>query len=327
MEKGPIFVAGLERSGTSLLYALLASHPNIAMTRRTNLWTHFYNQYGDLADDANLDRCIDVMMQYKRLVKLEPDETRLRLEFRSGQATYARLFALIEEQHAERMARPRWGDKSLHTERYAEPIFAGYPGARILHMMRDPRDRFASSLTRWRTRRGGAGAGTAEWLSSARLGARNSARFPAQYLVVRYETLAGRPEQTMRRICAFIDEPYAPQMLEMRGAQDFRDQGSNSSYGARPVGVISTDSIGRFREVLSTRQLAFIQRAAGTEMASLGYDAVPVRLRGRHRALFQVMDLPVEHLRAATWTAWNVVRNRRGRPVPAYRIVPRHASA
>jgi mRNA-degrading endonuclease toxin of MazEF toxin-antitoxin module len=327
VEKGPIFVAGLERSGTSLLYALLASHPNIAMTRRTNLWTHFYGQYGDLADDANLDRCINVMMQYKRLVKLDPDERRLREAFRSGDPTYARLFALLEQQHADRVGRPRWGDKSLHTERYAEPILDGYPGARILHMMRDPRDRYASSLTRWRTRRGGAGAGTAEWLSSARIGARNGARFPAQYLVVRYETFAAQPEQAMRQICGFIDEPYAPEMLEMRGARDFRDQGSNSSYGARPAGVISTDSIGRFREVLSARQIAFIQRSADAEMAALGYAPVAVRLTGRERALFRLKDVPVEQVRSAAWRARDLVRNRKGRPVPAYRLVPRHASA
>jgi hypothetical protein len=327
VEKGPVFVAGLERTGTTLLYALLASHPNIAMTRRTNLWTHFYNQYGDLADDANLDRCIDVMMHYKRVVKLDPDEQQLRRAFGSGGATYARLFALLEQQHADRVGRPRWGDKSLHTERYAEPIFDGYPGARILHMMRDPRDRFASSLTRWRTRRGGAGAGTAEWLSSARMGARNSARFPDRYLVVRYETLAGQPERTMREICAFIDEPYAPEMLEMHGARDFRDQGSNSSYGARPAGVISTDSIDRFREVLSARQVAFIQRSAGAEMAALGYRPVAVRLTGRERTLFRLVDVPVEQARSAAWRANDILRNRKGRPVPSYRLVPRHASA
>ena len=327
MEKGPIFVAGLERSGTSLLYALLASHPNIGMTRRTNMWTHFYGQYGDLADDASLNRCIDAMMRYKRLVKLDPDEARLRREFSAGEPTYARLFALLEQQHADRIGRPRWGDKSLHTERYAEPIFDGYPGARILHMMRDPRDRFASSLTRWRTRRGGVGAGAAEWLSSARLGARNSARFPTLYRIVRYETLAAQPEQIMREICAFIDEPYTDQMLEMRGAQDFRDQGSNSSYGARPVGVISSDSIGRFRAVLSPRQIAFIQVAAGKEMAALGYAPTAVRLTGRDRALFHLKDVPVENIRSAVWNTRDVLGNRRGRPVPDYRIVPRHASA
>ncbi len=38
MERGLIFVAGIERGGASLMYAVLASHPHIAMTRRTNWW-------------------------------------------------------------------------------------------------------------------------------------------------------------------------------------------------------------------------------------------------------------------------------------------------
>ena len=55
---GPIFIGGVERSGTSLLYALLASHPNIAMTRRTNMWPYFYKLYGNLAKPENLDRLL-----------------------------------------------------------------------------------------------------------------------------------------------------------------------------------------------------------------------------------------------------------------------------
>ena len=167
MQRGPIFIAGLERSGTSLIYALLASHPNIAMTRRTNLWTHFYDQYGDLGNDANLERCLAMMMRYRRVQKLEPDRERLVADFRSGPRTYARLFALLEEQFAARLGKPRWGDKSLNTERYTDEIVAAYPHARIIHMLRDPRDRYASSKTRWETRRGGIGAGIAEWLASS----------------------------------------------------------------------------------------------------------------------------------------------------------------
>jgi hypothetical protein len=326
VEKGPVFVAGLERSGTSLLYALLASHPNIAMTRRTNMWTHFYDQYGDLGHDANLDRCIKVMMQYKRLAKLDPDEGRLRREFRAGPATYARLFALLEQQNADRMGRPRWGDKSLHTERYAEPIFAAYPGARILHMLRDPRDRFASSLTRWEVRRGGVGAGTAEWLTSARLADRNRARFTDRYMVVRYETLASQPEEMMRQICAFIDEPYTPEVLRMDGAASFRDQGSNSSYGAREAGVISTDSIGRYADVLSGRQIAFIHTVARDRMRTHGYQADPVQLSARGRALFWLKDMPFELGRLTGWSVRHGVRNRTGRPVPHYRLIPRQVS-
>ena len=74
--------------------------------------------------------------------------------------------------------------------------------------------------------------------------------FPERYRAVRYEDLASSPEATVRSICGFVDEPYAPEMLAMRGAPRLLEQGSNSSYGSRPPGVIATDSIGRFRVVL-----------------------------------------------------------------------------
>ena len=49
-ELGPVFIAGADRSGTTLLFALLASHPNISMVRRTNMWRYFHQRYGDLGD-------------------------------------------------------------------------------------------------------------------------------------------------------------------------------------------------------------------------------------------------------------------------------------
>jgi Sulfotransferase family len=317
---GPVFVAGLERSGTSLMYALLASHPQIAMTRRTNLWTHFYGQYGDLADDANLDLCLGTMMRYRRIVKLRPDRERLRREFRSGERTYGRLFALLCEHHAEPLGKRRWGDKSLHTERYARPILEAYRDARILHMIRDPRDRFASSLTRWQRRRGGIGVGTAEWVTSARSALRNTRDHPGAYRTVRYESVVADPEGTMREVCAFIGEPFAPEMLSMHGAPEFSDRGSNSSYGRRSPGTITTSSVGRYREVLTPRQVAYVQTLAGDLMVHLGYAPDPVPLRPVGWARFALATVPLETARLLAWRAREAVRDRRGRPVPSYRM-------
>jgi hypothetical protein len=321
MERGPIFIAGLERSGTSLIFALLASHPDIAMTRRTNLWTHFYGQYGDLAEPENFERCLGTMMRYKRLLKLQPDANELRREFSEGDRTYARLFALLEEQYARRLGRPRWGDKSLNTERYADQILAAYPGARMLHMMRDPRDRYASSYARWKVRRGGVGAGTAEWLSSARLARRNQRRFPDRYSVVRYEALASEPERTLRWICEFIGEAFEPEMLLMEGAPVFREKGSNSSYGRRVPGVISTDSIGKYRQILSPRQIAFIQLLAAREMDVFGYETDRLDMSIAERLRFAALDIPVEAAHLSAWRTREMIRNRAGRPVPEYRLV------
>jgi hypothetical protein len=318
--RGPVFVAGLERSGTSLMFALLATHPNIAMTRRTNLWTHFYGQYGDLADRDNFERCFAMMQRYRRLVVLQPDWEQLRRDFLAGPATYSQLFALLEAQYAERHGKPRWGDKSLNTERYAEHIFTAYPGARVLHMIRDPRDRYASSKTRWQVRRGGVGAGTAEWLASARSATRFEQRFGGQYRAVRYETLVTHPERTVREICGFIGEPYTPNMLSLAGVPKFRDHG-NSSYGEQTTSGISSSSIGRYRDVLSPLDVACIQLLAGSEMSRYEYDLDDVELSLGGRVRLAVEQVPVEVARLLAWRAREARRNRKGRPVPSYRLV------
>jgi hypothetical protein len=321
MESRPIYIAGLERSGTSLIYALLGSHPAIAMTRRTNLWTHFYDQYGDLGKPENFERCLTMMLRYKRIVRLNPNPARIHREFYQGERSYARLFALLGEHYAEQQGKPRWGDKSLNTERYADVIFASFPEARMIHMIRDPRDRYASALTRWGRSRGGVGAGTAMWLWSAAMAQRNRARYPGQYIILRYEMLIFQPEEALREICAFVGEMYSPLMLTMRNAQQFRDEGGNSSYGRRDPGVISTNSIGRFRNVLSRRQIAYIERTAGREMASFGYMLDNNDLSVAEKGIYHLLEVPLNLARGGAWRMREAVLDRKGRAVPSYRMV------
>lgn len=319
MNRGPVFVAGMERSGTSLLYALLGSHPDIAMTRRTNLWRYVYGQYGDLSDPRMLDRCLSALRRYKRLVVLDLDFDRLRRDFQDGPATYPRLFELIWQSVADREGKPRWGDKSLMTERFAGLIFDSYGGARILHMIRDPRDRFASVQARWGNRLGGVGAGTAEWVQSARLGLANQEAFPDSYRVVRYEDLVTRPRPTLEQVCEFIDAPFSEAMLTMRGAASFREQGGNSSYGRRQPGAISPDSVGKYRSVLRPSHIGFIEVMAGPLMDSLGYarDGTASARAGLGRAAY-----PLETVRYHAWVLRQVLNERRsGGGIPAYRIV------
>jgi len=320
-EKGPIFVCGAERSGTSLVYALLTSHPQIAMMRRTNFWAYFDQQYGDLNQPDNFDRCLKAMMQYKRLRVLQPDPERLRREFAQGEKSYGRLLTLLGQHYAERQGKPRWGDKSLNTERFAPSVFNTFPEARIIHIIRDPRDRYASALKRWKVIRGEAGSGVAVWLASVRLAQRNEKRFAGRYLVVRYETLVAQPETTLQSICKFLDEPYIPAMLTMQGAEAFRDEGGNSSYGNRQPGQISTSSIGRYRQILSPQAIAFIQQAARRQMVAFGYEIEPLPWSLRERLRFALVDWPLNMARLLAWHSREAYYDRTGRILPDRRIV------
>lgn len=314
-------MAGAERSGTSLMYALLATHPNVAMTRRTNLWRYFYGQFGDLARDENLDRCLAIARRYKRLVKLEIDWEALRGEFVEGERTYPRLFDLIERQYADRLGRPRWGDKSLLTERHAREIVAAYPGARIIHMIRDPRDRYASVQKRWGQRRGGVGTGTAEWAFSGALAEKNAALYLESYMVIRYEDLVTDPVAITRQVCDFIGEDYVPEMLTLHGDEDFRDGGSNSSYGPRGVGVISADSIGKYRQVLAESQVRFIETSLQDSMEHFGYAPSLERSDPGSSLRFWVTTYPFESARARLWEWRDWLLDRFGRRVPSHRFV------
>jgi hypothetical protein len=319
--KGPIFIAGPERSGTSLIYALLASHPNIAMTRRTNMWTHYYRQYGDLSNPENFERCLEMMMRYKRLIKLNPNPDRIREDFRKRQPTYANLFAILEEHYAEQLGKPRWGDKSLNTERYTDKIVEAYPNARIIHMIRDPRDRYSSSLARWKVSRGGIGSGTGIWLNTITLGEHYKKKYPNNYLTLKYEDLVADPEKTLVEVCKFIDEPYSEEMLSMNGAKTFRDEGGNSSYLQRKPGKITTSSIGKYKDVLTKSHVVFLQFFSRTTMLKYGYDLDNINLTFGERIQFLFFDFPINLVKMIAWFGREAILNLVGRNLPSERVL------
>jgi hypothetical protein len=311
MGRGPIFLAGADRSGTTLTYALLASHPNIAIAHLgSNMWTFFFGQHGDLGRPENFERCLAAMLQYKHVQILNPNPDRIRKEFWQGPTTYARLFALIQDHYAEQSGKQRWGDKTSYIERYADPIFAAYPTAKMIHMIRDPRDRYASAITIWPHGRGQVGGATARWLYSVRLANRNQRRHSDRYKVVRYETLVSQPEETLREICTFLGEDYDPAMLTMQGAERFLHKGGNSSYGKHGQGAISTAPIGRFRKTISGREIAFIQAYAKRDMIAYNYVLDPVRFSISDHLRFYFVDWPTNRSRMVAWRTLETLQQR-----------------
>jgi hypothetical protein len=314
-KRGPLFLAGIDRSGIGLLGELLEEHPEIAVTRRINFWSFYYNRYGDLGKPDNLDRCLADMMRYSRIKRLQPQPERLRAEFRKGEMTYARLFALLQEQNARRLGKSRWADKSLNSERYAGTIMAAYPTAKMVHIIRDPRDRFASQLTHRGAKRGKIGGGTSLWLWSAQLAERNQRNYPDRYKVVRYEDLVSSPEAFLQELCDFFDEPYSPEMLRIDQAES--EPGAPAARGTREI---STTSIDRYHGVLSDRDVAFMQMVTGREMAHYGYQPESMDLSRSARLTFYLMDVPLNLARLLIARSQADIKDRVGRLPSARRL-------
>lgn len=265
----PIFIGGLSYSGKTPLRIMLSAHPNILLTRRTYMWNKYYGRYGALVKRTNFERCLSAMMQNKQIVRLDPDLDRIRKEFWAGEPSYARLFGLFHMHYAERYGKARWGDQLGLIERYADELFAAFPQAKMIHMVRDPRSRYVASLNASRYKHFKLGQETRRWLDSVALLRRNQQKYPGSYMTVRYEELMAEPEATVQAVCAFIGEDFVPEMIH-----------AFDSTAAQPA------------VAAHERADQFIQAHAQREMAGLGY-----RLEGRSlslnaRILYCLVDWP-----------------------------------
>jgi O-antigen/teichoic acid export membrane protein len=329
---GPVYIGGLDRSGKTTLAAFLTSHPNLDIPDAgSNLWTYFYGRFGDLGRAANFERCLDVMQRYQHVASLNPDPHRVTREFGAGPPTYARLFGLLHAHHAEQQGKLRWGTQTGLIERYADQVFAAYPGVRIIHMIRDPRDRYEASRALWPEGKGQAGGATARWVYSTRLAERHTRRHPGGYLTVRFEDLVQRTEETLRTVCDFLGENFDADMLVMPGAPERRERLASRRADAATTSItstallanaptatarcglqcpLSTAFIGRFREGVSPTDVAFIQLHAGRLMPAYGYLPVQLAWDTRKWARFFICTWPGQAARMLAWRGREALQQR-----------------
>ena len=272
MENGPIYIGGLAHSAKTLLPRILSVQPNLVISRKTKMWDRFYNQFGDLSRPQNFELCLAAMLQNRQVQSLAPDEARIRAEFWQEAPSYARLFALFQAHHAERLGKTRWGVQLGFAERLADPIFAAHPQAKMIHLIRDPRDRNTAVKSITQHRRGKTGWSTACWLYSVGLAWRNQKRYPENYLVVRYESLITSPEATLRQICTFLGEPFLPEMLAVMDGED--------------------TAVSPPTPMLTKQEIAFTQAVARRYMLAFGYRLTNPQLSLRDWLQFYLVDWP-----------------------------------
>lgn len=285
MSQGPVFIAGLAFSGKTPLRIAMSAHSGLHLTRRTAMWSTYHGRFGDLAITENRDRCLTQLLADPAIAALRPDRAEIERRFAAGPPTYARLFATIHQQHANRQGKRRWGDQMGMLEGHADLLLTSFADGRMIHMIRDPRARYRAAAHAHRQLPGKLGWETARWRHSAELALRNRHHHPDRYRIVRYERLCADPEATLRDVCAFIGEDYEPGMAEaLRGTVP--DDAADAD-----------DDVARGSDAVSE----FVERHAWWQLLDHDY-AVAVDARRRKLSLsFYLIDLPCNRAGIAMW--------------------------
>jgi hypothetical protein len=282
--------------------AFLASHSNIAIPAvGSNMWTYFYNRFGDLKIPDNFERCLNAMLTYKHVRFLQPDPDRIRREFWEGRPTYARLFSLFLIHYADGMGKTRWGAQTGLIERYADHLFSAYPGLKVIHMVRDPRDRYEASLALWPNGKGRAGGAVTRWLYSMGLAERNLRLYPGRYKIVRFESLVTQTEKTLKEVSSFLGEAYEPAMLAMKSAPKLRSKLLKDRQINPDQNLLSPKYLGLFRQNISKREIAFIQLHAGRKMRTYGYPLDDIAFSPGEWFSFAAIEWPNQWARMMGW--------------------------
>lgn len=295
-----MFIAGLDRTGKTAMRLAIQSLMSIAISRRAELWTYHFGRHGSLVEETDARRAVAAVLRDPNVAALVDDAGALLVELLAGPRTYARLFALIGRQHARRRGVSRWGDQTALLERRAPDILDALDGARIVHMIRDPRDRYAAARRAGGIGRGGVGGASEEWIESVALADRHSRHWPTRYRTVRYEDFVTSPTATMRRV------------MELLGDEEPIRAGS--------VGV-SPDLVAGIgmRERLSRRTLAIIESRCGQMMTRHGYDLMTPALSVAERLGLALVDRPV----SATTAFAHRLRSAAARRQPARTSISR----
>jgi sulfotransferase family protein len=269
VDEAPIFIVGCPRSGTGLLRDLLRSHTRLAFPPESHFIPDFYRGFGDPRSDREARWLAGRIL---RLKWVRGWDLALEASSLAHCRSYRQLISALYRQFARREGKARWGDK---TPRYVEEIpllLELFPAARIIHIYRDGRDVALSWLA---THGGPANLYTAAtaWKRIVAAGRRHGRTHADAYLEIRYETLLGQPEVTMRRVCAFIAEDFEPAVLRpsRRPPTRVRRIVGRPRHKAFETEIAASNA-DRWRREMRPRERSLFEGVAGDLLADLDYE-------------------------------------------------------
>jgi len=289
---GPIFIVGSSRSGTTMMGRILGRHQRVFTFNELHFLEEVWTP-GRGHDRLSREEAVALLC---RLFSTQRDGY-----FRAGNpaAFVTEAMRLLEGDCAEdtllypdvfwrflayetlRHGRGIACEQTPRNVFYLREILDLFPGARIVNMVRDPRDVLLSQKWRWRRRVLGAHkvplrASLVSWANyhpvvtsriwAASVRAAQALRGHPRIMTVRFEDLVTTGAGVVRDICKFLGLEFNEEMLRIPQIGSSRDQDETNRTGMDPRKAGSWRRGG-----LSPTEIYICEHIAGQEMRQIGY--------------------------------------------------------
>lgn len=233
-----VFIVGVGRSGTKFLQSVLNGHPEVNISTETQfLSSALHNGFiktatkiGDLKDDKNLETLVDKMFNnqvfgafWKR--KILKDKQSILQKFKASDRAFKTLFRIIIEEDMLQNHKTIAGEKTPSHLYHVDTLLEWFPQAKIIQIIRDPRKVLASEMHKnlkpdHPLKKGSAFYNLSllfyvliNWNNSIKLDKKYKHKYPENYTSVRYEDLLKDHENTIRKVCSFLNLEFNTNML------------------------------------------------------------------------------------------------------------------
>lgn len=270
-----LFVIGVGRSGTTLLQSMLHAHPKIAFLPET----HFFRRYVAGARNRIHARrgaaaFLDRLSGDRDFARCGITPEQLLAPYLSGARSFRPVDAYLRllVMAGNRSGAVVIGDKDPRNIDYLSDLAAACPAARVLHIVRDPRDVTLSRLN-------------AEWSSGwpyelhllvqeaqLRIGRREGRRlFGDAYREIRYEDLLDSPESELEKVCEWLEMRFRRQMLQFGDAARELIGDRERSWKREATGPLLRDNTRKWPSRLSVYQIRLAEAVCREAFEACGY--------------------------------------------------------
>ena len=210
-----VFILGRQHSGNTVLAHLLGRLPGVYARVDENSFFEVRKQIDAIR--PAVERAWNVLRSL-RIDGTEDNERvleRLRTMAEQNEVVTALdLYLAGMDELTQAAGASVWAQKATSYVFHAREILADVPHAKLIYVLRNPLDLAASEKRRKWTR--GYVWGTPKgWKAGLQLADALRRSHPTRFMIVKYEDLATHPEETARRICAFLELDFDARCLDV----------------------------------------------------------------------------------------------------------------